>query len=256
MRSPQSGSEIRDPETGPQVAAEGRGSLVLTGRAGPCVRRRSGPRCWVGVRRQGRAACPGPGVGIGGLRKAALGGASSRGRGPRRLPSATLTMSRSGSTTVRLGESTSVQLTRHEQRAQTPLRGRPYATPGRRGAGNAPQSATTTPSPPKLPKETAPRPYPSSRAATTRIDTFLTPTRRGDRSLTGSTVRSLGPLGLAGRQTSYEGPPWPPAECLPPFERPQASAVGAWPGLHETDGRTQVLVRGQGQRIRLGCAST
>lgn len=76
-----------------------------------------------------------------------------------------------------------------------------------------------------------------------RLVTTLHPTRRGDRPAYRVTVRSLGPLGLAGRQGSHDVP-WR-VRVLPPFtSRKHLPAKLA--RLRELDGRTAVLVRGAG----------
>ncbi len=71
----------------------------------------------------------------------------------------------------------------------------------------------------------------------------MRPTRRGDRLAARVTVRSLGPLGLAARQGSHEVP-WR-LRVLPPFtsRRHLPSRLAR---LRELDGRTAVMVRGQG----------
>ncbi len=73
--------------------------------------------------------------------------------------------------------------------------------------------------------------------------TLLVPQRRGDLSAQATTVRSLGPLGLAGRQVSLSipgrirvWPAFPSARVLP-------SRLAR---LRELDGRTAVRTRGQG----------
>ncbi len=76
-----------------------------------------------------------------------------------------------------------------------------------------------------------------------RVTTLLRPTRRGDRPAARVTVRSVGPLGLAGRQGSHDVP-WR-VRVLPPFtsRRHLPSRLAR---LRELDGRTAVMVRGQG----------
>jgi uncharacterized protein (DUF58 family) len=76
-----------------------------------------------------------------------------------------------------------------------------------------------------------------------RVVTVLRPTRRGDRRAHRVTVRSLGPLGLAGRQGSHLVP-WT-VRVLPPFasRRHLPSKLAR---LRELDGRAAVMVRGQG----------
>jgi uncharacterized protein (DUF58 family) len=71
----------------------------------------------------------------------------------------------------------------------------------------------------------------------------LQPTRRGDRVADRVTVRSLGPLGLAGRQSSNEVP-WR-LRVLPPF-RSRRHLPSRLDRLRELDGRSAVMVRGAG----------
>ena len=75
------------------------------------------------------------------------------------------------------------------------------------------------------------------------MTTALLPTRRGDRPADRVTVRSVGPLGLAARQGSHEVP-WR-VRVLPAFtsRRHLPSRLAR---LRELDGRTAVMVRGQG----------
>jgi uncharacterized protein (DUF58 family) len=76
-----------------------------------------------------------------------------------------------------------------------------------------------------------------------RLTVTLTPTRRGDREAVTVTVRSLGPLGLAGRQGTHRVP-WS-VRVLPPFlSRRHLPAKLA--RLRELDGQHPALVRGQG----------
>ncbi|MEU8192295.1 DUF58 domain-containing protein [Microbispora amethystogenes] len=76
-----------------------------------------------------------------------------------------------------------------------------------------------------------------------RLVTTLTPVRRGDREAVAVTVRSVGPLGLAARQRTFEAP-WT-VRVLPPFlSRRHLPARLA--RLREMDGRHPALVRGQG----------
>jgi uncharacterized protein (DUF58 family) len=153
-----------------------------------------------------------------------------------------LVFNRSGDATVRLGESATVAL-ELKNAGKNPLRGtlRDAWTPS---AGNAPKTPATR-QVGELPKE----PRHSLRIAPgagQRIDTHLTPTRRGDRIPDRVTVRSLGPLGLAGRQVSRDVP-WR-LRVLPPFES-RKHLPSRLARLHETDGRTPVLVRGQGSEF-------
>ncbi len=75
-----------------------------------------------------------------------------------------------------------------------------------------------------------------------RVETVLLPTRRGDRHADRVSIRSLGPLGLAGRQGRHPAP-WT-VRVLPPFASrkflPERLAR-----LRQLDG--SVLVRGRGQ---------
>ncbi|MCT9928845.1 DUF58 domain-containing protein [Planotetraspora sp. A-T 1434] len=76
-----------------------------------------------------------------------------------------------------------------------------------------------------------------------RLVTTLTPTRRGDREAVTVTVRSLGPLGLAGRQGAHRVP-WS-VRVVPPFlSRKHLPAKLS--KLRELDGQHPALVRGQG----------
>jgi len=77
----------------------------------------------------------------------------------------------------------------------------------------------------------------------TRMSTVLTPTRRGDRRADRVTIRTLGPLGLAGRQASLEVPAV--LRVLPEFasRRHLPSRLAR---LRELDGRAAVQVRGGG----------
>jgi uncharacterized protein (DUF58 family) len=76
-----------------------------------------------------------------------------------------------------------------------------------------------------------------------RLTTVLRPTRRGDRHAARVTVRSYGPLGLAARQGSHEVP-WT-VRVLPPFTS-RKHLPSRLARLRELDGRTSVLIRGQG----------
>ncbi|TWP33434.1 DUF58 domain-containing protein [Leekyejoonella antrihumi] len=76
-----------------------------------------------------------------------------------------------------------------------------------------------------------------------RLQTLLAPTRRGDRPADRVTVRSVGPLGLAARQSSIIVPGV--VRCVPPFaSRRQLPSRLAQ--LRQIDGRSAVRVRGQG----------
>jgi uncharacterized protein (DUF58 family) len=73
--------------------------------------------------------------------------------------------------------------------------------------------------------------------------TVLTPVRRGERTTAEITLRSMGPLRLAGRQATLKAPG--AIRVLPPFtsRRHLPSRLAR---LRELDGRTQLQVRGQG----------
>jgi uncharacterized protein (DUF58 family) len=75
------------------------------------------------------------------------------------------------------------------------------------------------------------------------LTTALLPNRRGDRVADRVTVRSYGPLGLAARQGSHAAP-WR-VRVLPPFTS-RKHLPSKLARLRDLDGRTAVLVRGQG----------
>jgi uncharacterized protein (DUF58 family) len=78
------------------------------------------------------------------------------------------------------------------------------------------------------------------------VTTTLEPTRRGDKAAGPVTVRSVGPLGLAGRQASRDVP-WT-VRVLPPFlsrrHLPEKLAR-----LRQLDGQHRSLIRGQGSEF-------
>ncbi|MEV0226671.1 DUF58 domain-containing protein [Streptomyces sp. NPDC050704] len=76
-----------------------------------------------------------------------------------------------------------------------------------------------------------------------RVTTRLRPTRRGDRLADRVTIRSYGPLGLFARQGSHKVP-WT-VRVLPPFTS-RKHLPSKLARLRELDGRTSVLTRGQG----------
>ncbi|MCV7225867.1 DUF58 domain-containing protein [Mycolicibacterium komossense] len=76
-----------------------------------------------------------------------------------------------------------------------------------------------------------------------RVDTRLRPVRRGDQQSAVVTARSIGPLGLAGRQSSHRVP-WT-ARILPPFLS-RKHLPSRLAKLRELDGLLPVLIRGQG----------
>ncbi|MBG0854815.1 DUF58 domain-containing protein [Streptomyces spinoverrucosus] len=76
-----------------------------------------------------------------------------------------------------------------------------------------------------------------------RITTRLRPTRRGDRQADRVTIRSYGPLGLIARQGTHKVP-WT-VRVLPPFTS-RKHLPSKLARLRELDGRTSVLQRGEG----------
>ncbi|MGZ6778005.1 MAG: DUF58 domain-containing protein [Mycobacterium sp.] len=90
-----------------------------------------------------------------------------------------------------------------------------------------------------------PRTHPLDLAAgqRLRLQTWLQPVRRGDQRSDLVTARSLGPLGLAGRQSSHVVP-WQ-IRILPPFLS-RKHLPSRLAKLRELDGAVPVLIRGQG----------
>ncbi|MFF1512711.1 DUF58 domain-containing protein [Streptomyces sp. NPDC058305] len=76
-----------------------------------------------------------------------------------------------------------------------------------------------------------------------RVTTRLCPTRRGDRQADRVTIRSYGPLGLFARQGNHKVP-WS-VRVLPPFTS-RKHLPSKLARLRELDGRTSVLTRGEG----------
>ncbi|MEU3207601.1 DUF58 domain-containing protein [Streptomyces cyaneofuscatus] len=145
-------------------------------------------------------------------------------------PVRTLRFTRSGDTSVRLGDAADVQLTvtnssRRRLRAQ--LRD---AWPPSSWATGTEQAAS---------RHTLTVPPGEQR----RLTTVLRPTRRGDRQAERITVRSYGPLGLAARQGNHRVP-WT-VRVLPPFTS-RKHLPSRLARLRELDGRTSVLTRGEG----------
>ncbi|MEU6707467.1 DUF58 domain-containing protein [Streptomyces wuyuanensis] len=145
-------------------------------------------------------------------------------------PVRSLQFTRTGDTSVRLGESAEVQLTVTNTSARR-LRARLRdAWPPSSWLPGTEQAAS---------RHTVTVPAGERR----RLSTVLRPTRRGDRHAELVTVRSYGPLGLAARQGSHRVP-WT-VRVLPPFtSRKHLPARLA--RLRELDGRTSVLTRGEG----------
>ncbi|MEW2083218.1 DUF58 domain-containing protein [Streptomyces sp. NPDC005283] len=145
-------------------------------------------------------------------------------------PVRTLRFTRSGDTSVRLGDSAKVQLTvtnTSSRRLRAHLRD---AWPPSSWLTGTEQAASRH-------RLTAPS------GESRRLTTVLRPTRRGDREAERVTVRSYGPLGLAARQGSHRVP-WT-VRVLPPFTS-RKHLPSRLARLRELDGRTSVLIRGQG----------
>ncbi|MFF7183081.1 DUF58 domain-containing protein [Streptomyces sp. NPDC008121] len=145
-------------------------------------------------------------------------------------PVRSLRFTRSGDTSVRLGDEAEVHLTvtnasRRRLRAQ--LRD---AWPPSSWLPGTEQAASRT-------RLSVP---PGERR---RVSTRLRPTRRGDRHAERVTVRSFGPLGLAARQGNHHVP-WA-VRVLPPFTS-RKHLPSRLARLRELDGRTSVLTRGEG----------
>ncbi|MGW6822933.1 DUF58 domain-containing protein [Streptomyces sp. NPDC055005] len=146
------------------------------------------------------------------------------------VPVRTLGLTRSGDTSVRLGEHADVHLTVTNPGGRR-LRARvrdawPPSSwrPGTEGAAS---------------RHTVSIPPGERRRLTTR----LFPTRRGDRRADRVTIRSYGPLGLLARQGTHTVP-WT-VRVLPPFAS-RKHLPSRLARLRELDGRTSVLTRGEG----------
>lgn len=140
-------------------------------------------------------------------------------------PVRTLDVTRSGASSVRLGEPAEVVL-RIRNTSGRRLRARVRdAWPPSAGAVTQRHAADVRP------------------GDAARLVTVLRPTRRGDRRAARVTIRSIGPLGVAARQGS-RAVPWT-VRALPPFtSRRHLPAKLAQ--LRDLDGRSAVLLRGQG----------
>jgi uncharacterized protein (DUF58 family) len=79
-----------------------------------------------------------------------------------------------------------------------------------------------------------------------RLTSTLVPTRRGQRSAAGVTVRAIGPLGLAGRQRTRPAP-WT-VRVLPAFTS-RRLLPDKLARLRELDGSVVAVVRGQGSEF-------
>ncbi|MFH9978230.1 DUF58 domain-containing protein [Streptomyces sp. NPDC017179] len=145
-------------------------------------------------------------------------------------PVRNIVLTRSGDASVRLGDSADVTLTVTNP-SRRPLRARlrdawPPSSwqPGTETAAS--RHRLTVP--------------PGERR---RVTTRLRPTRRGDRQADRVTIRSYGPLGLFARQGTHKVP-WT-VRVLPPFAS-RKHLPSKLARLRELDGRTSVLVRGEG----------
>ncbi|MBA4860263.1 DUF58 domain-containing protein [Streptomyces sp. PSKA54] len=141
-----------------------------------------------------------------------------------------LVLTRSGDTSVRLGEPADVTLTVTNP-SNRPLRARirdawPPSSWQPGSEARSSRHALTVP--------------PGERR---RVTTRLKPTRRGDRHADRVTIRSYGPLGLFTRQGSHKVP-WT-VRVLPPFTS-RKHLPSKLARLRELDGRTSVLTRGEG----------
>ncbi|MER7954396.1 DUF58 domain-containing protein [Streptomyces sp. NPDC096030] len=141
-----------------------------------------------------------------------------------------LQFTRSGDTTVRLGDGAVVQLT--------------VTNPSRRRLRAHLRDAWPPSSWLPGTEQTASRQKLAVPAGERRaLTTALRPTRRGDRHAARVTVRSYGPLGLAARQGNHTVP-WT-VRVLPPFTS-RKHLPSRLARLRELDGRTSVLTRGDG----------
>ncbi|MYQ49797.1 MULTISPECIES: DUF58 domain-containing protein [unclassified Streptomyces] len=145
-------------------------------------------------------------------------------------PVRTLRFTRTGDTSVRLGDTANVRLTVTNpsgRRLRAQLRD---AWPPSSWSSEAEQAAAHH-------RFTVPA------GERGRLTTLLRPSRRGDRQAQHVTVRSFGPLGLAARQGRHDVP-WT-VRVLPPFTS-RKHLPSRLARLRELDGRTSVLTRGEG----------
>ncbi|WP_327117938.1 DUF58 domain-containing protein [Streptomyces sp. NBC_01341] len=145
-------------------------------------------------------------------------------------PVRTLQFTRSGDTSVRLGETATVQLT--------------VTNPSRRPLRAHLRDAWPPSSWSSEPEQRSSRhEFVVAAGERRRLTTVLRPSRRGDRRAERVTIRSFGPLGLAARQ-GYHRVPWT-VRVLPPFTS-RKHLPSRLARLRELDGRTSVLTRGEG----------
>ncbi|WP_326697829.1 DUF58 domain-containing protein [Streptomyces sp. NBC_01754] len=145
-------------------------------------------------------------------------------------PVRSLRFTRSGDTSVRLGDTANVQLTvtnPSRRRLRARLRD---AWPPSSWSSEAEQAASH-------------HTFTVAAGERGRITTFLRPARRGDHRTDRVTVRSFGPMGLAARQGRHDVP-WT-VRVLPPFTS-RKHLPSRLARLRELDGRTSVLTRGEG----------
>jgi uncharacterized protein (DUF58 family) len=136
-----------------------------------------------------------------------------------------LVLRRSGAASVRLGESVDTVIT--------------ISNGGNRRFRGAVRDAW----PPSADAEPRSHPLMLHRGTAAAVPTRLRPTRRGDLQCAAVTLRSIGPLGLAGRQRSVALPGT--VRVLPPFLS-RKHLPSRLARLREIDGLLPVLVRGQG----------
>ncbi|QBJ90803.1 DUF58 domain-containing protein [Streptomyces seoulensis] len=141
-----------------------------------------------------------------------------------------LVLTRSGDTSVRLGETADITLTVTNP-SRRPLRGR------LRDAW--PPSSWKSGTEVEGSRHRLDIPAGERRRVTNR----LSPTRRGDHQADRVTIRSYGPLGLFSRQGTHRVP-WS-LRVLPPFTS-RKHLPSKLARLRELDGRTSVLTRGEG----------
>ena len=140
-------------------------------------------------------------------------------------PVGSLVLSRAGDTAVRLGGTATVELV--------------VANPGRRTLRGVLRDAW----PPSAGADPVRQHVTVPAGERRRLTVAVTPTRRGDRRADRVTIRSVGPFGLAARQGGHDVA-WT-VRALPPFtsRRHLPSRLAR---LRELDGRSAVMVRGQG----------
>ncbi|GAB2493436.1 DUF58 domain-containing protein [Nocardiopsis aegyptia] len=139
-----------------------------------------------------------------------------------------LRLSREGDTSLRLGDSATVSVT--------------LTNPSRRRLRGSVRDAW----PPSAHASPRSRALAVDAGERRRVTTTLTPTRRGDARAAGLTVRSVGPLGLAGRQRTLSAP-WT-VRTLPPFHS-RRHLPGKLSRLRELEGQHTAMVRGQGSEF-------